>query len=262
MNMTHIKLVCPYCRTELKENTGNLQCLNCRRTFPIVECIPNFLPEEIAPKRKRLLDFVERISSIYETSLWYPVVYHLYGGLFIPSVKEEINMITDMLGVEGGTALDVACGTGMFTRRIAQGTGQCYGIDMSMGMLEKAVKYAEKNRLSNITFIRSEVEHMPFPDHAFDGVACCGALHLFPDVKGALREMNRVLKKNGKLVVMTFIRRRFLSIKGVHEHLEKEHGTHIFEVDELQHLLESEKYTEFKSHIFGSLILFEARKKE
>ncbi|MBU7047770.1 MAG: methyltransferase domain-containing protein [Theionarchaea archaeon] len=259
MEMNHMVFTCPYCKKVLKENE-KLYCPPCEKTFPIVDGIPDFLPERIAPERKKLLNFVDKLPSIYETSLWYPLIYHLYGGLFIPSVKEEIKIVTDMLGVDGGTALDVACGTGMFTRSIAQKAQHCYGIDMSMRMLRKAQKYAQKKGLHNITMVRAEVEHIPLPPELFDGVSCCGALHLFPDVEGALREMNRVLKKGGKLVVMTFIRRRFLKVKRIYEHLDEEHGTHIFEVGELESYLKNTGYTNFAYKIYGSMILFEAVK--
>jgi ubiquinone/menaquinone biosynthesis C-methylase UbiE/uncharacterized protein YbaR (Trm112 family) len=251
---------CPYCRTELKETNGSFRCSGCNRVFPVVEGIPDFLPKEASRERKRLVKFVDRLSSIYETPLWYPVVYHFYGGLFIPSVKRTVMIITDMLEIDGGTALDVACGTGLFTRNIASKAKQVYGFDISMVMLRRGRKYAERDNLENIVFARAEAENIPFPNEFFDGVSCCGALHLFPDVRTTLEEMNRVLKTDHKLAVMTFVRRRFLGIKRVYEHLEREHHAHIFNVDELQKYLENTGYNEFKYNIYGSMTLFEAKK--
>lgn len=72
--------------------------------------------------------------------------------------------------------------------------------------------------------------------------------------------MNRVLKKDHKLAVMTFVRRRFLGIKRVYEHLEKEHHAHIFDVDELRNYLKNTGYTKFEYNTHGSMILFEAKK--
>lgn len=258
-NQTSV-FVCPYCKVRLRENDYSLKCLKCGKVFPIVEDIPDFLPKELKPERRKMIKFVDRLSSIYETPLWYPVVYYLYGGFFIPSVKKTVKTIIDMLEVDGGLVLDVACGTGLFTRRIAKRVKQVYGFDISMGMLRKAQKYVKKEGLKNIMFARAEVENIPFPHEFFDGVLCCGALHLFPDVIRALKEMNRVLKKNCKLAVMTFIKRRFLGIKRVYKHLEKEHGAHVFDLNELEDYLKSSGYTEFKYNIHGSIILFEAKK--
>lgn len=133
-----------------------------------------------------MIEFVDRLSLIYETPFWYPVVYHLYRGLFIPSVETTIKIITDMLEIDGSLTLDVACGTGLFARSIARRAKQVYGIDISMGMIRKAWEYAKRDSLQNIVFARAEVEKMPFPNNFFDGVSCCGALHLFPYVSEAL----------------------------------------------------------------------------
>lgn len=55
---------------------------------------------------------------------------------------------------------------------------------------------------------------------------------------GIALEMNRVLKKDGKLAVMTFVRIRFLGIKRIYEYLKRDHYLHIFDVDDLKLYLE------------------------
>jgi len=159
-----------------------------------VKAIPDFLPKDISLERRKMLKFVDRLSTIYETPFWYPIVYRLYGALFIPSIKRTIKTITNMLEIDGAVALDAARGTGLFTS-IAKKAKGVYGIDISMGMLKKARKYAQRERLENIVFIRAEVENMPVPNEIFDGVSCCGALYLFPDVERALREMTVFLRR-------------------------------------------------------------------
>jgi SAM-dependent methyltransferase len=252
--------VCPFCRTVLQEHDTNLRCLTCKRVFPVSDGIPDFLTEDMSPERRKMITVVDRLSAIYETPLWYPIVYHFYGGLFIPSVKREIRMVTEMLEIVGGVALDVACGTGPFSRSIAQEAKQVYGVDISMGMLRAAREYAGRAGLKNMVFARADGEHLPFPDGFFEGVTCCGALHLFPDTRQVLGEMHRVLKKGRKLVVMTFVRRRLLGIQRVYEHLAKDHHVHVFDVHELQSYLKNTGFGEFTYHIYGAMILFEARK--
>ena len=192
--------------------------------------------------------------------MWYPIVYHFYGGLFIPSVKEEVKMITEMADAENGLGLDVACGTGLFTRSIAREMRFVYGIDISMGMLKKAAEYAERNGISNIRFARAKAENLPFPEGLFDGVVCCGALHLFPDTEEALTEIARVMKKGARLAVMTIVKRRFLKFKRVYEHLRKDHGVHIFDVEELSSHLSNTGFTDFAPNVYGSMILSHAEK--
>ncbi len=252
--------MCLYCKGDLKKINGYLRCLDCDFKFPIIKDIPDFLQKDTGPERKKMIKAIDRLSTIYETPLWYPIIYHIYGGFFIPSVKETVNSITDMLEIDGGIALDVACGTGLYTRNIAKHAKEVYGIDFSMGMLRKAQEYAKRESLDNIVLARAEVENLPFKNDCFDGISCCGALHLFSDVAEALGEMNRVLKRDGKLAVMTFVRRRFLGIKRIYEHLERDHHFHVFSVDDLQSDLENTGYSDFKYNIYGSMILFEAKK--
>ena len=255
-----IVFVCPFCKSELEEQDSSLMCLECNIKYPVIDGIPDFMPSKVAPERKGKIRFVDRLSSIYETRIWYPMVYHFYGGFFIPSVKTTIEIITRLLEIEGGVAMDVACGTGLFARSIAREARQVYAFDISMKMLRKAREYAERDGLENIVFARAEVEHIPFSKGFFDGVSCCGALHLFPDVGRALREIGYVTKSGFKLAVMTFVKRGFLGVRRIYEHLEKDHHVHVFDENELSTLIKSAGYSEFKYSIYGSMILFEAKK--
>ncbi|HXY87043.1 MAG TPA: class I SAM-dependent methyltransferase [Candidatus Acidoferrales bacterium] len=92
-----------------------------------------------------------------------------------PSSKEMAKMMTEMVDAENGVGLDVACGTGFFTRHLAQKMRLVYGIDISMGMLEKATEYAQENEIGNICFARSTAR-LPFPDGVFDVVTCSASL--------------------------------------------------------------------------------------
>ena len=170
--------VCPQCRSRLSSVTGSLLCERCGSRYPVKNAIPDFVVEDLSVSTHPILRSVSRIdrsAKIYETRLWYPIVYHFYGGLFIPSVNEEVNMITEMIDTSGGIGLDVACGTGMFTRSMAKEMRFVHGADISMSMLLKAREYTEKERITNVSFALAAVEKLPFPDAAFDGLACCGA---------------------------------------------------------------------------------------
>ena len=135
-----------------------------------------------------------------------------------------------------------------------------HGIDISMGMLEKATNYAREKELENICFARADAERLPFPDSVFDGVVCCGTIHLLPDTVVALREMARVMKKDARLAVMTFVKRRFLRFKWIYEHLREDLGLYIFDVEELDDYLSQAGFKKFDYNIHGSMILFRAEK--
>ena len=258
-----VPYVCPVCKSGLSPSEGGYSCRFCQKTYFIKNEIPNFLTQPESESENpiiRSVGTIDKLAKIYETKLWYPLVYHIYGGIKIPSVKETIKKVTGMTDAQGGIVLDVACGTGMYTRSIAKRAAKVYGIDISQGMLEQAKKLAEKEGLNNIVLSRADVEKLPFPDHFFDAACCAGSLHLFPDTVEALREIARVLKPESPLAVMTFTRRRFLKYKWVYEHLKKDHGAYIFELNELAKWLVEAGFKDFKPEIYGSMLLFSTRK--
>jgi ubiquinone/menaquinone biosynthesis C-methylase UbiE len=100
--------------------------------------------------------------------------------------------------------LDIGCGGGksieVLARRASQ--GKVYGIDYSRDMVQTS-------RFLNRGLIRSgraEIKHasvsrLPFPDHSFDLVACFECCYFWPDMIESLREIERVLKQNGLLLI-------------------------------------------------------------
>ncbi|PSP28411.1 hypothetical protein BRC65_02190 [Halobacteriales archaeon QH_2_65_14] len=97
--------------------------------------------------------------------------------------------------VPGGDILGVACATGRFTRYAAKTADHVWGVDVSEGMLEKAGRYARREGIENVTFARMDAGNLHFRSDFFDGVACCWALHLFPDVRGPPGERHRVCSR-------------------------------------------------------------------
>jgi len=258
-----IPFVCPLCKSSLLLSSRGYSCQFCQKTYFIKNDVPNFLTQPESESVNPIIKSVSRIdklAKIYETRLWYPIVYHLYGGIRIPSVKKTIEKITEMTDAQGGVVLDVACGTGMYTRPIAKRTAKVYGIDISQGMLEQASELAKKAGLNNIILARADVEKLPFPNQFFDAACCSGALHLFPDTVKALKEIVRVLKPESPLAVMTFARRRFLKYKPIYEHLKNSHGAYVFELNELATWLKEAGFKDFKPEIYGSMLLFSTKK--
>ncbi|MFX1571635.1 MAG: methyltransferase domain-containing protein [Promethearchaeota archaeon] len=255
--------VCPICKSDLSFLKKKYICHSCHRNFNIVNSIPNFFiaseSEKEIPAIKSV-KFIDYLSKVYESKIWYPLVYHLYGGIKIPNIQKTVNLITEMTNSSDGIVLDVACGTGIYTRSIAKNVNKIYGIDLSQGMLEKGINLAYKNKIFNIEFLRANVERIPFSNNYFDGACCSGALHLFPNTILALKEIARVLKPNCPLAVMTFTRRRFLKYKFIYDHIKKNHGAIIFDLNELSIILKRAGFKSFKPKVFGSMLLFSAKK--
>jgi len=206
--------------------------------------------------------FIDRMASIYESNLWYPVVMKLYGGFHSPSLLQLVSIVTQKVQSTKGRVLDIACGPGTYGRRIASPTKEVFGIDVSMGMLRQGAAYVAKEGIPNVHFARARVESLPFEDGLFDAVLCCGSLHLFADTLIALREMARVMKPAAILSVFTFAagRRGILKFRRVREWSLKNHGLHVFELPEMDRYLTASGFENFQPEISGSTLTFSARK--
>jgi demethylmenaquinone methyltransferase/2-methoxy-6-polyprenyl-1,4-benzoquinol methylase len=104
----------------------------------------------------------------------------------------------------GGSALDVACGSGRLTAelaRTAEARGRVIGLDFSPHMLEIA-----RRDHPSIEFIEGDALDLPFEDAAFDAATIAFGLRNLSDPVRGLREMKRVVKPGGRSVVLEFVR--------------------------------------------------------
>jgi len=116
--------------------------------------------------------------------------------------REVLRRIGDMCGdLSGKLVLDVATGTGHVALHLASSADRVLGLDLTRRMLELAKEEAAKRSIPNLDWLRGDVRALPFPDGAFHAVTCRRAPHHFPEVEGALREMSRVLKDGGVMVI-------------------------------------------------------------
>ncbi len=94
--------------------------------------------------------------------------------------------------------LDVGCGTGDLTARLRGElqTEVVAGCDFSSGMLEQA-----QARTRAVRWLQGDATKLPFDDGRFDAVVSTESFHWFPDPDAALREFQRVLAPNGRVLV-------------------------------------------------------------
>lgn len=147
------------------------------------------------------------LVRIYESRLWRrsPLLTLLTGISF----DREYSLIAAALQIDtANRILDLACGPGIYTRRFAQHRPEAavVGMDLSAPMLRYAVRRAREARLANVALVRGDALAFPFRANLFDGVNCCGALHLFPDIDEVLSEIRRVLREGGRLTIAAFRR--------------------------------------------------------
>ncbi len=198
---------CPRCSSaELHYNAAGLSCQTCRAQYPIKNGILDLIGDdskEVITPFQRLMQ-TPIIVAIYE-KLWRRIGYYLASSR---SFGQEMQTVLRLgKSGNGGCALDLACGTGVFTRPLARQNGGLFvGLDLSWPMLMRAQQLMEKEGPQNILFVRASAFCLPFVDAAFPYVNCCGALHLFDQPGAALKEIGRILGTGGYLSVQTTIR--------------------------------------------------------
>lgn len=104
------------------------------------------------------------------------------------------------------TTLDVATGTGIFVRALAaSGCKSVTGVDATKEMLDRANE--TKCTISSITplYLQCDAASLPFPSDSFDIVTIRLAIHHFAEPQIQLREMARVCKPGGKVIIVDLI---------------------------------------------------------
>jgi ubiquinone/menaquinone biosynthesis C-methylase UbiE len=122
-----------------------------------------------------------------------------------PSIKDEaaLKLIVEFSGAgPDDTVLDVACGGGLVVCAFAKKVRHATGIDMTPAMLEQARKNQAAQGLSNVTWQLGDVLPLPYPDASFSIVTSRFAFHHFLEPLAVLKEMTRVAKPGGKVMVV------------------------------------------------------------
>ena len=99
------------------------------------------------------------------------------------------------------TVLDVACGPGLLACAFARVARHATGVDMTPAMLEQARNEQQKQGLNNLTWRPGDVYALPFSEAQFSIVSSRFAFHHLQEPLEALKEMKRVCRPNGRIVV-------------------------------------------------------------
>lgn len=120
-------------------------------------------------------------------------------GLLVKKVESEL-LLHLLRPKSHEFILDAGCGTGVFTLEILSLRTHVIGVDLSLPMLSRA---AMKTRGYHFQAVLTDISFLPFPENAFDKVVSVTALEFIEDAKGAMKELFRVTKTGGRIVVAT-----------------------------------------------------------
>ena len=205
-------LKCPQCAHDTLELSvkiqndkeilaGDLGCPACKRIFPIVDSIPNFLPEEETDKPWRKAwsykwDHVAKDVRYSEEGDEDFEIKMNYSGLFSRDLS-------------GKLALDAGCGSGQDTARIARLGAEIIAVDQSTGVYQARKFNAGKNYRSLVHFIRADIFNLPLKNEIFDLIYSNGVLHHTPDTRRAFDSIAPLLKQGGDIAIWVYDRTQY-----------------------------------------------------
>jgi SAM-dependent methyltransferase len=128
--------------------------------------------------------------------------------------------------------LDLGCGDGQLTQRIASTGARVVGVDLSPEMLAAA-------RSRGIDAHEASAESLPFAEHSFDAVFSNAVLHWVRDQDAMMAEVRRVLKAGGRFVAemaghgnIAAVRVAFMTVLARHGHSDPEEGVNCYPTQE------------------------------
>jgi len=131
----------------------------------------------------------------------------VYDWVWARYVNQTLPVLRRAADVTAGErVLDLACGTGELERRVLEATpeAQIVGVDLAPTMIERA-----RHKLggtASVRFEQADVHDLPFADASFDVVTCANTFHYFSRPSVVLREAARVLRPEGRLVLLDWCR--------------------------------------------------------
>src|SRR5215467_7585849 len=151
-------------------------------------------------------------GSLLEADALDPITSNLYGahetkGLPAEAVRASFGCgnPTALATIQPGeTVLDLGSGGGidvlLSARRVGP-TGKAYGLDMTDEMLALARENQQKAGVTNVEFLKGEIEHIPLPGDSVDVIISNCVINLSADKDAVLAEAFRVLKPGGRFAV-------------------------------------------------------------
>lgn len=140
------------------------------------------------------MSFWDKVAGIYD------ITESLNGNVYKAMLRGVRQIVP-----EGAKVLDCAAGTGELSIAASEKAESVVCTDLSLAMLEQARKKCTKLGIENIRFEERDIFHMSDEDETYDIVMAGNVLHLIDNPEEAVKELYRVTKTGGKLILPTFV---------------------------------------------------------
>jgi ubiquinone/menaquinone biosynthesis C-methylase UbiE len=156
-----------------------------------------------------------------------------------------------------GDVIECGCGTGFFTRAIARNALDVLATDLSEEMLDRAKVHLK--RFQNIRYKKIDCQDIIFLPESFDTVLMANVIHTIPDPQKAIHESYRVLRKEGRLLIVTytdfgldFFEKSVLAMKFLARFgMPPPHGLKNYAPGELEHFVQAAGYRVEEMELIG-----------
>lgn len=186
------KLRCVACQAPLiARGQGQRRCADCGRSYPIRDGL--LIAQGTLTGKNRIA------ADFYNSEHWQrfrpleQLFLRVFGG--VPGARKQI--LRHLRHLRQGALLEVGIGDGENVALLPRGL-KITGVDIAQRPLTAC---RERHADRDLFLALAEGEHLPFADDAFDAVLCVGGFNFFSDPSGALKEMARVTRTDGRIVV-------------------------------------------------------------
>ena len=129
----------------------------------------------------------------------YDLTAEMYEERYAEEQKAKYKTALKNAGVAGSMILDVGCGSGLFFWEVATKSDMVVGVDISRKLLLKAKEQADG--FGNVVVLQADADNLPFKDASFNVVFAFTVLQNMPKPAVMLKELMRVAKLGGRVVV-------------------------------------------------------------
>jgi len=179
--------VCPDCKSRLRFSDNSIECLKCNAFFVYKEGIYHLLPRALSGHDQEQRVVFDTVAAGYDQYLNSQPFYTLIRDNYVYPfwLKDDFH---------NKAVLDIGCGTGWASAKVLSKAGLLVNLDISLGNIEYA---HQRLNAHHSIFVQADMKRLPFSDDSFDIVICFWALHHIEDARIVIREIKRVLRKNG-----------------------------------------------------------------